>query len=132
MKTINNWFNSFIRWVALSSENPSQASLSVKATLVLAIPYIMQAQGLLHVSYADNATLTLLVNDVTGFIYSFLGIVGASMLIWGLFRKVMNTIGGSNVVINGIAPLPGTVYSQPVPTVDVSTAIPGATLPPQG
>ena len=75
-----------VAWIVVSSADPTEVSLTVKAALVAVLPMIMAVAGLAHVNLGDNQ-LTTVTNAIVMFIQGALTCVAAAMALYGIIRK---------------------------------------------
>ena len=99
---MKNIFVSIARWFVVSSVDPRKWSLTVRATGVLAIPYVLSSLsaacgfGLLCIG-VDEAGLNQLVESVAAVVEGILFAIGGIMFIAGFIRKVVLSIGQKKV-----------------------------------
>lgn len=83
-------FSKFINWLVLSSENPTQASSTIKGILGAGVAVLIAISPLLHLSIGGDQ-LNMIVDSVVGIFTALLGVVSAITFIFGLVRKLKNT-----------------------------------------
>lgn len=84
-------FNTIVRWIVLSSENPTEASLTIKGFLLGVLPVLMAVAGIAHFNVGQDQ-LSAIFDTVAAIVQVALSIVAAVMTGWGLLRKLWNTI----------------------------------------
>ncbi len=92
-----NILNRIARWVVLSSANPSQVSLTVKAVLVAALPYVMLLVGAGHWNVGQDQ-VSMAINAVSDIIFYLLSATAAIMGALGVGRKLILSLNGHNDV----------------------------------
>ena len=100
MKIIE-WTRTAIRWVLVSSNDASKWSLTVKATLLGAIPFVMQGVGItcglnLVCPSVSTDLLTEVALSLSNLVYLGLSLVAAVGAFYGLVRKLTNTLNGTH------------------------------------
>ena len=98
---ILEWARTVIRWVLVSSDDATKWSLTVKATLLGAIPFVMQGVGItcglnLVCPTINSDLLTEVALSLSNLVYLGLSLVAAIGAFYGLVRKVMNTMNGTH------------------------------------
>ena len=98
---IFDWIRTGIRWVLVSSNDASKWSLTVKATLLGAIPFIMQGVGItcglnLVCPTVNADLLTEVASTLSNLVYLVLSLIAGIGAAWGLVRKIANTMNGTN------------------------------------
>lgn len=98
---ILEWIKTAIRWVLVSSDDASRWSLTVKATLLGAIPFIMQGIGItcglnLVCPNVSTDVLTEVAASASNLVYLGLSLVAAIGAAYGLVRKIANTLNGTH------------------------------------
>ncbi len=73
----------FWKWLVVSSENPSQVSMTIKGAGLLVIPQIIQIVKVLGFNVQETALTSTLETAVTA--------IGLWLTAFGLIRKVFNT-----------------------------------------
>jgi hypothetical protein len=104
MTSIKEWFVGVLKFIFVSSGNPTKASASLKFALVGFIPYIMQALdlvcGLGNQCYDINPTLLETFFDAIAngafYLLSFIAVVGTA---WQAWLKIYRTITGKNLAL---------------------------------
>src|SRR4051794_26291816 len=86
-----NTLNTIARWIVVSSKDPSQVSLTAKGILVGTIPTLMVLAGIAHLNLGSDE-LSVLFDALASVLQAALTIVSAVLTIYGLFRKLLNTI----------------------------------------
>lgn len=86
-----SWLNTLVRWIVISSQDPSEISLTIKGVLVGVIPYLMILIGLAHLNVGQDQ-LSTIVDGACTLIQDALMLVSAVMTVYGLVRKVWTTI----------------------------------------
>jgi uncharacterized membrane protein (GlpM family) len=86
-----SWLNTLARWIVVSSQSPSEISLTIKGVLVGVIPYLMILIGLTHLNVGQDQ-LSALVDGACTLLQDALMLVSAVMTAYGLARKVWTTI----------------------------------------
>lgn len=82
--------NAFINWLVVSSEDPTKVSLTVKGSLIAAIPMLVVLSQMLRLNWSQDQ-LALIVEGVSTIVSSFL-------VLFGLLRKLYYSIYPSNAV----------------------------------
>jgi hypothetical protein len=77
-----------VAWIVVSSADPTEVSLTVKAALVAVIPTLMAVAGVAHINLGDGTVLTSLVDALVQFIQVALTLIATAMAVWGAVRKV--------------------------------------------
>lgn len=85
------------RWVVLSSSNPTQVSLSVKALFTAVVPYIMLVVGIGHWNIGPEY-LNMVINFIGDVIFYGLSLLAAVMGLIGVGRKLWLSLNGQNPV----------------------------------
>lgn len=80
----------FLKWLAYSSENPEKFSLTLKGTLLTAIPVIIMI--------ADNLHFTLNAGKLEEMSITIVSICTGVITLYGLGRKLYNTYSDKEVV----------------------------------
>lgn len=98
---ILEWGAKAIRWVLVSSDDASRWSLTVKASLLGAIPFVMQGIGItcglnLVCPNVSSDVLTEVALSLSNLVYLGLSLVAGIGAFYGLVRKVMNTLNGTH------------------------------------
>jgi hypothetical protein len=83
--------NTLARWIVVSSANPAEISLTIKGVLIGIIPNAMLLVGLAHLNVGQDQ-LTLLFDAVANLVQAVLTAVASVMTVYGLARKLWNTI----------------------------------------
>ncbi len=91
MSTIKQYVNSFLNWLLLSSNDPSQASLTFKGILLGGIPVIMSIVGFTHLAVSQDMVSTI-INEVALIVQDGLFVVAACMAFYGALRKLFNGV----------------------------------------
>jgi len=86
-----NLINTIVEWVVFSSKDPARISLTVRGILVGVVPFIIAGAGLADINVGPDE-LNGIVDSIIFLIQAFLTFVAASMTVWGLVRKLLNTI----------------------------------------
>ncbi len=92
-----NILNRIARWIVLSSANPSQVSLTVKAVLVAALPYVMLLIGAGHWNVGQDQ-VSMVINSASDIIFYLLSAIAAVMGALGVGRKLWLSLSGNNPV----------------------------------
>lgn len=97
-------FSKILQWLMLSSADPSEISLSVKAPLLGLIPYILSvattACGIGLVCLGVEATeLNQVVGKIESIIFWFFSIIASIGFLIGFVRKLWLSIKGENQVV---------------------------------
>lgn len=87
-------------WLARSSRNSSQWSLTSKAILTGTITFITMVANLAGVSIPGPEVLTQALDGVIAVIQAFVFLISTLTTAYGIIRKVYTTIIGQNAVIN--------------------------------
>lgn len=90
-------FKMAVRWVMLSSQNPTITSLTVKASLAALLTWLTMAAGLGHITL-PIADISNLFDLIVQWVQTALMLVSVSVAVFGAARKVYLTIVGSNAV----------------------------------
>jgi hypothetical protein len=85
------WFNTLVRWIVVSSNNPQEISLTIKGVLVGLVPYVMVFIGLAHLNVGQDQ-LTGIIDGGATVLQDVLMLISAAMTFWGMARKVWITI----------------------------------------
>ena len=98
---ILEWIKTAVRWVLVSSDDASKWSLTVKATLLGAIPFVMQGIGItcglnLVCPNVSSDVLTEVASSASNLVYLGLSLIAGIGAFYGLVRKVMNTLNGTH------------------------------------
>lgn len=98
---ILEWIRTAVRWVLVSSDDASKWSLTVKASLLGAIPFIMQGIGItcglnLVCPSVNADLLTEVASSASNIVYLGLSLIAGIGAFYGLVRKVMNTLNGTH------------------------------------
>ena len=98
---ILEWIRTAVRWVLVSSDDASKWSLTVKATLLGAIPFVMQGIGItcglnLVCPNVSSDVLTEVASSASNLVYLGLSLIAGIGAFYGLVRKVMNTLNGTH------------------------------------
>lgn len=89
----------FWNWLVRSSADPNKLSTTVKGFLLGVLPLLVLAFGMAHVNL-DSERLTVIINDLALVIQYALGTVSAAVSVYGLIRKLVKTLNGTNAVLN--------------------------------
>lgn len=89
----------FWAWLLLSSNDPQKASLAVKNAFALVVTYIVFFTGLFHKN-VNAGDLDILTNSIANFVSLALMAISAALTAWGVLRKILLTLTGSNRVVN--------------------------------
>lgn len=98
---ILEWIKTAVRWVFVSSDDASRWSLTVKAVLLGAIPFVMQGIGItcglnLVCPSVNADLLTEVAASASNLVYLGLSLIAGIGAFYGLVRKVMNTLNGTH------------------------------------
>ena len=83
--------NTLARWIVVSSADPAEISLTIKGVLVGTIPTVMFAVGVAHLGIGQDQ-LTALFDAVANLVQVLRTGVAAAMTVYGMVRKLWNTI----------------------------------------
>lgn len=103
-KTFSHWVDVAVKWVFLSSENPKQASLTVKFALLWVIPWLVKIAmlacgfGFTCIS-VDANWLTQLAGYVELIAYYGFALIGSLGALYAFGRKIGNTLEGNNAAL---------------------------------
>lgn len=91
-------------FIIKSSADPKATSMTVRFALLGAIPYLMQALGLVcQFGYTcidvDPTLLEAIVDGIANLIYSLLAMISIAGATYGLARKLYRTIKGENLAL---------------------------------
>jgi hypothetical protein len=94
-------------FLARSSKDPRNSSLAAKSFMLMAIPYLMQALGLVCAFGMQCIEIDpSLLEQITGFIadaiYYTLGLISVAGFVWGSVRKIWLTIAGRNASLAAV------------------------------
>lgn len=89
----------FWAWLLLSSEDPNQASLMVKAGLSAAVTYIVFFTGLFHRG-ANASEIQVAFDQIGALVGAVLMVIHSVRAIWGATKKIIKTFSGTNEVLN--------------------------------
>lgn len=78
-------------WLVVSSADPSRISLTIKGIGVAIIPYLMIITNTSGVQIGSTE-ITSLFDTLAMIVQNFLTIVSGIMFVYGLVRKIRNTI----------------------------------------
>ena len=84
-------FNTIVRWIVLSSEDPTEASLTIKGFLLGVLPVLMAVAGIAHFNVGQQQ-LSDIFDAIAQIVQVLLTIVATAMTAYGLLRKLWNTI----------------------------------------
>jgi hypothetical protein len=90
-------FKKVVSWIVVSSENPSNVSLTLRGVLIASIPVVLNFAGIfiqifgLHFQIT-SPQLTDIFNNVTNLVNISLVLVGTGISGYGALRKVINSI----------------------------------------
>lgn len=84
-------------WLMKSSANPGQTSMTLQASLTAAVTILTVGLGFAHINVGD---LTPVVDALIATVQALFGVVSAAAVVWGLVRKVINTIKGQHASLN--------------------------------
>ena len=98
---ILEWIRTAVRWVLVSSDDASKWSLTVKAVLLGAIPFVMQGIGItcglnLVCPSVNADLLTEVASTFSNLVYLGLSLIAGVGAAWGLVRKIANTLNGTH------------------------------------
>ncbi len=98
---ILEWTNAAAKWLFISSDDATKWSLTVKASLLGAIPLIMQGIGItcglnLVCPSVNADVLTETASALSDLVYLTLSLVAGIGAAYGLVRKVANTFNGTH------------------------------------
>lgn len=108
-------FDRIVRWFTLSSSNPTEVGMTMKAAFVGALPVIMFAVGMTHWNIGVDQ-LTQLFDMVVLVVQDALILIAGVMGVVGFCRKLAVTLVGSNNVNAPQAFPPEQVPIVPQPT----------------
>lgn len=106
MKTLSKWVDVAVKWVFLSSADPTKASATIKFALVGLIPLTIKAAaffcgiGLACLSFLNEQWLDMVIAIIANIAYFAFGLVAAIGSAAALIRKVSSTVNGTNAVIS--------------------------------
>lgn len=89
---MKNLLKKFWEWILWSSKDPNKVALTVKGSVIAAIPVILWVTGAMHVGGASSDGLVDLgatAGEVAG---NLVGVVGVLITTWGLIRKIILSI----------------------------------------
>ena len=115
---INAWANTVVRWFALSSADPTQASATIKFALLWLVPWVIKVAavscgiGIACLDFLNADWLNQLVGFIGNAAYFLFALAGTVGALYGFIRKVVITFQGKNRVI-----APVVVPPAPVPPV---------------
>lgn len=89
MKTLNL----ILHWIVLSSEDSSKISKSILGFGSLVISFLVFA-------HVNTSGMPELLQAFITFVDWALKAISAAVTVWGMFRKVSSTLGGTNAVLN--------------------------------
>lgn len=81
----------FLNWIVLSSEDPTQAALTIRGIIIMQIPLIM--------SFLKDAGIMVNESLVNEYIISATALFGAVITVVGLARKIYNNYAQEKVVV---------------------------------
>lgn len=84
-------------WLMLSSQNPGQIALTVKASLLGAVTILTVGLGFAHIQVGN---LSPIVDALIAALQALFGLVSALAVVWGLIRKLYLTIKGQHASLN--------------------------------
>jgi len=87
------YINDFINWLVISSEDPKNVSLTIKGIAIAALPSIVSLLNISGYSLDMSQFNTYFDTAING-ITVVLTVVGNLVALFGLTRKVGNTIAG--------------------------------------
>lgn len=99
MNTIEN----IVKWFVVSSADPDRVALSLRASLLMGVPYILNIVtaacgiGLVCLGIGETelrASIEAVISTITGGLY----IVGGVLFLYGLGRKFYKTFTGEHTV----------------------------------
>ena len=96
-----------LKWVLVSSADPSKFSATLKFALLGIIPGAMSVMGLacgfqlvcVNVTASD---LTTVVNEFSQLVFLILSVVSIVGAIWGFARKLVRTANGTNAAFSNL------------------------------
>lgn len=91
-------FKKICQWVWYSSVNANNLSLTVKSFLYGIVPSILFFANIIHLQL-DSKILTQIIDTIAQAIVYVGGAITAVGFLFGLIRKLLNTIAGENDVI---------------------------------
>lgn len=83
-------------WLVASSQNADSLSLTIKGFLVGIIPFILLVTNAAHINLGADQ-LNQVVDGIVLLIQTFGGAIAAATFLWGLIRKIVASIEGTNV-----------------------------------
>jgi len=86
-----NALENVLRWLLQSSADPNEVSLTIKGLLIGAIPVVMAVLGLAHINLGQDQ-LTGIVDALVNVVQIALTLFSAVATLYGLVRKVWNTV----------------------------------------
>lgn len=90
-----------VHWLVVSSADPNDLALTVKGALIAIIPEVLIAANLFHFN-VTNADLAALANAIFIAIQAGLTLIGATLAIVGLIRKMYLTVTGRNQFVESL------------------------------
>lgn len=92
------------RWLLVSSKDPRQISLTVKAALLGIIPLVMDVTGMVcrvgqYCINVDPSLLEQIGNGIAELTFLFFSAVSLIGMVYGLVRKAVRTLNGENLAI---------------------------------
>lgn len=99
-----NYLITALRWLLVSSANPQQVSLTVRAIVLAVVPFTMQAIGLVctigYYCYAIDPSWFEQAGDaIANVVFYALSLLSAVGVVWGIVRKIYRTVTGRNYAI---------------------------------
>lgn len=98
---MKKFFSTIWTWLVVSSANPKNTSLTVKAVLSAVVVYATMLAGLGHIPLPTDQ-ITNVVDLIVQFVQSVLIIVSLGIATFGAVRKVYLTLMGQNIAMNQI------------------------------
>lgn len=80
----------FFNWLVMSSENPEEASMTIRGILVLALPTL--------VAFLKDAGVNIAEGDIAHYVIIATAVLGALLTVVGVARKLYNTYADKKVV----------------------------------
>ena len=88
--------NKIINWLVVSSQDPTKTSLTVKGFCATALSFIVPVLAVLGYQTIGGNLNTLSV-EIVSFVQGFFTLVSAVIALYGLARKIYNTIKNINI-----------------------------------
>lgn len=89
-----------LAWLLLSSKNPNEWGLTLKASLGYGASWLVTIVGLTHLHVPGPELVSQVIDAIVAFIVTTGQWVSLAITTYGIVRKLITTIFGSNAVVN--------------------------------